>query len=96
MVIWKYNLFLTGQLSIQMPKGAKVLSVGVDPQGYDSIWAFIPDENAEKEERVFYCIGTGWDIEQVVPSDTEIEFIGTICGSPYVWHIFEEIDPSRA
>lgn len=76
-VIWKFNL-----RAAEMPKGAKVLSVGFDPLGMPCVWAIV-DPKAPAEPSRIKIIGTG----DPVPAG---EYIGRINDGPFVWHIFLE------
>ena len=85
--VWKFELPVTGLLTVAMPRGAHVLSAGV--QG-DTIvvWALI-DPDAFIVEHLFAVKGTGFDI---TPEIEQGDFIGTVFrsqhGVPLVWHIF--------
>jgi hypothetical protein len=80
--IWKYDLQVEeGMQSIEMPRDAKILTVGAQGQTL-CIWAEVVQSNA-KEIREFMVLGTGWEL----PPDHN--YIGTVQIPPYVWHIFE-------
>lgn len=76
---------------VNLPVGAKILSVGVAENGISSnvisLWALV-DTEVGKETRRFLVFGTGADM-----SETEtynLEFVGTIRKSnAYAFHIFE-------
>jgi len=81
-VIWKYAVSL-GEFSLDLPKGAMVLSVrtlGKKPY----IWAMVNPE-AEKEERKFFIVVTGENFEWY----TTIRVIGSYQVKTQVWHLFE-------
>jgi hypothetical protein len=81
--IYKYE-FKEG--SIEMPIGAKILSIqNQDDRLY--IWALV-DTDAECEFRYFTIVGTGHDF----PEADEFNYINTIQDGPFVWHIFELIN----
>lgn len=87
MKIWKFTLPVTDHPVVSMPKGAKVLSAGM--QGGDlQIWALV-DPEASKELRKFRVAGTGLPLEDEIASQ---RFIGTVqmMGGALIWHIFEE------
>lgn len=70
---------------ILMPKGAKVLSTGIqDRHGY--IWAEVDTEQT-LETRTFKMFGTGWKMPE-----TQNVFIGTLFDGDYVWHVFEMVN----
>lgn len=86
--IFKYELFDFGTrfredwVEVQMPQGAKVLSVGM--QGLKlCIWAIV-DTDVPNEGRLFSVYGTGFKI-----SPQNLQFVGTTFMGNYVWHLFE-------
>lgn len=83
--IFKYELEVTDQQSIEMPQGAVILSAQVQKCKI-CIWALV-DSGALYERRVFRVIGTGDEIEDGVFH----RFIGTVqmLDGRLVWHIFE-------
>ena len=86
-VIWKYPLEVTDYQELELPKGAKILSVGESRDGELALWALIPHGPLEKEKRKFRIAGTG---HFITPSETQ-NFIGTVITNDgfLVWHIFE-------
>jgi len=82
--IWKFELMNV----IEMPKGAKILSLQTqDDTPY--IWALV-DPDVEKEKRIFSINGTGHPLIYFTAEDN---YIGTY-QLPYrglVWHVFEII-----
>lgn len=89
LTIWKFGLPLEDKVAIEMPEGAKVLSVGVQ-QGNPCIWAMV-NARAPKVLRSFYVHGTGHRVD--IPYDAR--FIGTIqlLDGGLVFHVF---DPASA
>lgn len=94
--IFKYPIYIVGPLEtpntrpdvfkIEMPKGAGIISVGMDPaSGCPAIWAIV-DPDAPMEWRNFRVAGTGHDLR-----DDHIHgrFLGTAFCGALVWHIFE-------
>jgi len=93
--VYKYNLSPEeGTLNtISIPKGAKFVRVGVQPQGF-VVWALVPDTDAPKEPRALTMVPTGAG----VPEEFELEFVDTIQimkpdGSVMVSHCFEVLNP---
>lgn len=85
--IWKFPLAAVSPYSVRMPKGAEVLTV----QRQDKmacIWAMV-DPDADTENRYFEIYGTGNPIHE----DTALSrrYIGTFQVSPFVWHVFEQL-----
>lgn len=84
--VWKYALDAPGVVTtLQMPKGAEALSVGLQYPDL-CLWARVSPE-AEKEDRRFIAIGTGrFD-------DVELgAFVGRVTQGRFEWHIFEVAD----
>ena len=100
--IWKFDLPWEDVASVEMPKGAVVLSVGVQPDGIGGqalkLWAIVPDPHAEKETRRFRVAGTGHPLHEPHsdPAFSVGGFLGTVIwpGGSLVFHVFSEYDPS--
>lgn len=80
--IWKYKLEITDEQSIEMPKGSKVLSVGVQ-DGVPVIWAEVDLLSFCTEKRVILIFGTGNPID-----GTSHTFVGTFQLLGFVGHVF--------
>lgn len=89
--VWKYAVPMDDTFSIEMPRGAKVLSVA--PQtGEVCMWAEVdPDEMMET--RRFRMCGTG----HPMPVHETRSFVGTfmVHGGILVFHLFE-LDTAEA
>jgi hypothetical protein len=86
MRIWKFPLVVTGMQSIDMPKGAKVLSIQVQRDG-PHLWALV-DETAPNEPRTFATYATG---EQLPEAYNYGRFVGTYqLGASIVLHVFDQ------
>lgn len=85
--IWKFTLPMADYPVVSMPKGARVLSVGVQ-RGDVQVWALV-DPEAPMEDRRFKVAGTG---HYLVGGVENMRFIGTVhmASGQLVWHIFEE------
>lgn len=83
-VIYKFELKIDDVVKVEMPKGAKILTVQNQNDNV-SLWALC-DKDAEKEIRIFSVIGTGHDFNPVA-----MEYIGTFqtMGGAFVGHLFE-------
>lgn len=84
-VIWKFPLSHDFDITIKMPKGAKILCVQEQfREGF--IWAMV-DPDAETEARIFKSVLTGAEFET---NGKEI-YIGTyqVDHGNYVIHVFE-------
>lgn len=56
--IWKYPLVVMDEQGIDMPRGARPLSVG-EQRGELVVWVYVPDVEAPKDEKFFFVLGTG-------------------------------------
>lgn len=85
LTVYKYPLPIDDIVTIEIPKGAKILFIA-EQNGDPFIWALV-DPNNEKEQRVFRFAGTGHKIL----THHVGEFVGTFfaSGGLFVWHIFE-------
>ena len=85
MKIFKYPVDPSGDFIVDMPAGAKVLSVQVQ-NGSPQMWAMV-NEDAKLVQRHFGVFGTGWHI----PDDFKGRFIGTfqLQGGSLAFHLFE-------
>lgn len=86
--IWKYHIPISGLIPVEMPKGAKFLTVQVQNEAA-CVWALV-SPSADNETRYLEVHGTGTPIH----GDMGIErkYIGTFQQPPFVWHLFERIN----
>lgn len=82
MQIWKFEIPVTDFL-VPMPKGAKVLSVGVQELSIMA-WALV-DPSMETVTRRLPVYGTGHEIKD----DAALPFIGTVFWDTLVFHVFD-------
>lgn len=82
--IWKFSL---PQRSVQIPRGARIIHAGLDPNEDICIWAEV-DPDAELVSRAVSIVGTGGN----VPASQE--HVGSFLYAPYVWHVYAEKDNS--
>ena len=87
MVIWKFELELTGMQELTMPEGAQLLSVA-NQNGNVYLWAMV-DPKKEKRRRYIEIVGTGNQMS--VDMGIERKFIGTAVVDPFVGHVFERL-----
>lgn len=84
--MWKYNLKVTDEQTIEIPRGAYIRSVGLDGEGKLSLWAEVDAElkNVKDKRQITIC-GTG----NPIPGNAGI-FIGTVTllDSGFVAHIY--------
>ena len=82
--IWKFQLSIEDIVSLEMPKGARVLHFGT--QGLNPVLWVLVDPSATVESRRFRIVGTGHEIND---EDT-LSYIGTVmCLQGLVFHLFE-------
>lgn len=88
LTVYKYEVPLTDDFAIDMPCGARILSVQVQ-NGEPVLWALV-DPEARELRRHFRLAGTGHMIDQA-PAD--LLFIGTmqLRGGALVFHLFEAL-----
>ena len=81
--VFKYLVRAVDRVTLEMPKGAKLLSFQCQNDQL-CLWALV-DPKAPTETRSFRVVGTGHPIEE--PG----EFVGTaqMRGGLLVWHLFE-------
>ena len=86
--IWKWTLQI--ETTIDMPHGAKVLSVQMQ-HGKPQLWALV-DPGAKKYPRTFHVHGTGHDLP-----DEPGQYVGTfqMNGGGLVFRVFE-VNAGRA
>lgn len=85
--IWKFKLETKDNNIIQMPKGAKILTVEAQYEK-PCMWALV-DPNQETETRHFEVFGTGHAIRYDARNIRK--YIGTyqLNGGSLVFHVFE-------
>lgn len=81
--IWKFPLTTTGEQSVDMPQGAKILACQTQ-NNTPCLWCVV-DVNAPREKRTFRIYGTGHEFRGG-------EYVGTyqIHNGGLVFHVFEE------
>lgn len=84
-MIHKYVLETKERQFVEMPFGAKILSVG-EQNGALCLWVMVDPEKPH-EDRGIEIIGTG----NTTP-DGRRNFIGTVVIEPFVWHVFERLE----
>jgi len=90
-VIWKYRLDPDGPMQIEtinMPEGAKVLTVGM-PDDKLTSWALV-DPSAPKVPCNYVVVGTGAPVPTSALNLQDLDYIGTLNNNGLVRHIFFE------
>ena len=88
--IYKYPMQIAGIQELDLPFGAKVLTIQSQGSGSDEVpvlWAIVQPEVGETQTRTFRTIGTGHPIED----DADLGYIGTyqLANGAFVGHVFE-------
>jgi len=85
--VQKYQLSLNiGWVQVvTLPYGAQLLKFRGQEDKTFQMWALVDDE-APKEDRTFYIVGTGHAVEK------DWKYIDTyFANDGFVWHLFEEV-----
>jgi hypothetical protein len=87
MRIWKWTMAVADLQTVEMPRGAQVLSVQMQG-GAPQLWALV-DEDARTEPRTFATYGTGNPMPEVF---THGRFVDTyqMHGGSLVFHVFDQ------
>ena len=82
--IWKFELKVTDQQFVSMPKDPEILSVQYQGQQL-CVWAMVEPENVKKPYR-FLIFGTG----SPLPNEHWGTYLATVQDPhrPLVWHVF--------
>ena len=90
MVVWKYMLYNLGAEHIQMPEGAKILTVQTQNNNI-AMWALV-DHKADLVDRCIVVVQTGDGLYELLGQLNEFIFINTIQYiSGEVVHVFERM-----
>ena len=81
-IIWKYSLGSAHVQTIDMPRGATILSIQMQ-HGAPQVWVYC-DPTEPREPRAFRIEGTGHKI-----TEHPGKFICTFLDGDFVWHVFE-------
>lgn len=84
--VYKYELPIDDHVIVEMPTGAKILSVH-EQHGSVQIWALVDPSEARTQKRAFRIAGTGHPIEYT----DQFAFIGSVHLNygALVFHVFE-------
>jgi hypothetical protein len=85
--IWKFPIEPADKFRLDLPKGARFLSVQMQHGEPQSWWLVDPTTN-EREARRFRVHGTGHEVDGA----DRLVFLGTfqLAGGALVFHLFEE------
>ena len=84
--VYKYTIPVEDHFSLDLPAGAKILTVQVQYQE-PQIWALV-DSGQSNVRRDFRMAGTGHDIKE---DNDSLTYIGTfqLSGGSFIGHLFE-------
>lgn len=87
--IWKFPVRMTDSFAVEMPRGARLLSVQVQ-NGEPCLWALV-DSSAPSVDRSFALRGIGHEVGELDLS----AFVGTfqLRGGGLVFHLFDLGEP---
>jgi hypothetical protein len=85
-IIFKYPVSVTESFTLEMPRGAELLSVQVQ-HGVPMLWALVQAE-LPMERREFGVFGTGHELPQRLH-----DYVGTfqLEGGHFIGHLFEVV-----
>lgn len=85
--IWKYELEIVGNQTIEMPANAEILTVQTQDET-PCIWALV-DPKETKQKRFIEVYGTGQDVHYDMGVNRK--YLGTyqLRGGSFVFHVFE-------
>ncbi len=84
--VFKYTIPMEDYFSLDLPEGAKILTVQ-EQHGGAQIWALVNPDNPT-ETRNFRLAGTGHPIKE---SPDTLNYVGTfqLAGGSFIGHVFE-------
>jgi hypothetical protein len=87
--IYKYTLRATDEQVVELPYGARILSVANQRENM-CLWALVNTEQARTERRIIVIKGTGHSAEDIMSNDI---FLGTVLlhNGDLVFHVFEGV-----
>lgn len=91
--IWKYEIYIKDEFTLQIPKGAEILSIDTQNDvGY--LWILV-DADKPFEDREFCLFGTG---QSITIDRQDLYFIGTFHQGygVLIWHVFERLTQTAA
>lgn len=82
--IWKFDLQVAGRQVVNVPNGAKLLTIQMQ-HGRPVLWAEVNPDEPHVAGREILCFGTG---HPITPKQT---YLGTVqeMGGNLVWHFYE-------
>ena len=88
--IWKFQLDITGEQTISVPKDTLLLQTVKVQGSIPVIWGMCDSSIKEKEDVIIVTLGTG----NLIPENIgKLHYIGTYQLSTFVGHVFVKIRP---
>lgn len=89
----QFALKLTHTQYLDMPRGAKLLSVGLQ---FGDLWLYAEiDTEHANEKREFRIINTGQELRTSHESPRSFAYVDTVslesAGRVFVWHVYEKV-----
>lgn len=80
--IWRFDLMIEDEQTIEMPAGAEIIRMAPDRS---VMWAIV-DPEQPTQKRTYHTYGTGHEMP-----DRPGKYVGTyeVAGGSYVFHVFE-------
>lgn len=86
-VIWKYQLATVARQTIDMPRGARILTVQLQANAI-TLWA-MANPDARPARRVIEIHGTGERMRDPGLTAPGLSYVGTVQQRGFVWHVFD-------
>jgi hypothetical protein len=80
--IYKFPLVIIGKQFVELPKGARIIHIGLDPSGKASLWAEV-DTTEPKILRVVRIVGTGHSLPEA-----PAKHVGSFIDGDTVLHVY--------
>ena len=86
--VWKEKMLVNDDrpslFHLELPKGAKILLVGPDPEGDECVWFEFERKNADiKVQRTLEIFGTG----HLIPPLSQ--HVLSFKSGPFMWHLYD-------
>jgi hypothetical protein len=82
MTIFKYPFNLKSTQTIELPDGAQIIHVGLDPADRPCMWAMVNPDHPKTNVEI-YIIGTGHNVPILAT-----HHMGSFKMGQYMWHVF--------
>ena len=86
MQVWKFPLQLYGSTTVEVPKGAKPLSVTLDLDNNPMLYCLVDSDNCDREYLNIFAVETGASLKFT----HNVKFLGTLSVPDNSWSGTEE------